>query len=86
MSKLLLQGGRIIDKAGDRYADVLIDSDGRIEQIGEGLEANKILDVRGKIISSGFVDLNAFMAKIEKSNQRPLFLEQEVPLKVDIQP
>ena len=45
MSKLLLQGGRIIDKAGDRYADVLIDSDGRIEQIGEGLEANKILDV-----------------------------------------
>ena len=63
MSKLLLQGGRIIDKAGDRYADVLIDSDGRIEQIGEGLEANKILDVRGKIISSGFVDLNAFIGE-----------------------
>ena len=63
MSKLLLQGGRIIDKAGDRYADVLIDSDGRIEQIGEGLEANKILDVRGKIISAGFVDLNAFIGE-----------------------
>ena len=57
MSKLLLQGGRIIDKSGDRFADVLIDSDGRIEEIGEGLEANKILDVKGKIISSGFVDL-----------------------------
>ena len=59
MSELLLQGGRVLDKAGDRLADVLIDSEGRIAEIGKGLKGRETLDVQGKIVSSGFVDLNA---------------------------
>ena len=61
MSELLLQGGRVLDKAGDRLADVLIDSEGRIAEIGKGLKGRETLDVQGKIVSSGFVDLNAYL-------------------------
>lgn len=61
MSELLLQGGRVIDKSGERLADVLVDSEGRIAEVGEGLKARETLDVRGKVISSGFVDLNAYI-------------------------
>ena len=59
MSELLLKGGRVIDKSGERLADVLIDPEGRIAEVGEGLKGRETLDVRGKVISSGFVDLNA---------------------------
>lgn len=61
MSKLLLQGGRVLDKSGDRLADVLIDDEGRIAEIGNGLKGKETLDVQGKIVSSGFVDLNAYL-------------------------
>ena len=61
MSELLLQGGRVIDKSGERLADVLVDSEGRIAEVGEGLKGRETLDVRGKVISSGFVDLNAYI-------------------------
>lgn len=61
MSELLLQGGRVIDKSGDRLADVLIGPEGRITEIGKGLKARETLDVQGKIVSSGFVDLNAYL-------------------------
>ena len=63
MSKLLLSGGRVIDKSGDRLADVLIGPDGRIEKIGVGLAGENTLDVSGKIVSSGFVDLNAYLGE-----------------------
>ena len=61
MSELLLQGGRVIDKSGERLADVLVDSEGRIAEVGKGLKGKETLDVRGKVISSGFVDLNAYI-------------------------
>ena len=61
MSELLLQGGRVIDKSGERLADVLVDSEGRIAEVGKGLKGRETLDVRGKVISSGFVDLNAYI-------------------------
>ena len=48
MSELLLQGGRVIDKSGERLADVLVDSEGRIAEVGEGLKGRETLDVRGK--------------------------------------
>ena len=45
MSELLLQGGRVLDKAGDRFADVLIDDEGRIAEIGKGLKGKETLDL-----------------------------------------
>ncbi len=60
---LLLRGGRLLDPAlgVDRPADVLL-VDGRIERIGEGLEAPadaEIYDASGKIVAPGFIDARA---------------------------
>ena len=41
MSELLLQGGRVIDKSGERLADVLVDSEGRIAEVGKDLKGEK---------------------------------------------
>ncbi len=63
MNKIVLKGGVIIDKSGERQADVAIGQDGLISEIGEGLSAENIIDVKGQIISSGFVDLNAHFSQ-----------------------
>jgi len=60
MSKLLIQGGRVIDPASgrDEMADVAI-ADGRITHIGQGLDAGgaKCVDAGGCIVMPGLVDL-----------------------------
>ena len=73
MSKIVLKGGVIIDKSGERKADVAIGQDGLISEIGEGLSAENTIDVKGQIISSGFVDLNAHFSQPgnEKSEIAP---------------
>jgi dihydroorotase len=57
------RGGRLLDPAlgVDRPADVLL-VDGRIERIGEGLEAPtdaEIYNAAGKIVAPGFIDARA---------------------------
>ncbi|MEG3586164.1 MAG: dihydroorotase [Actinomycetota bacterium] len=63
MSEIVLKGGVIVDKTGERHADIGIGDDGRITEIGEGLSAPKTIDVTGQIVSSGFVDLNAHFSQ-----------------------
>ena len=63
MSKIVLKGGVIIDKSGERHADVVIGQDGLISEIGKNLSAATTIDVKGQIISSGFVDLNAHFSQ-----------------------
>lgn len=65
MSNLLLEGGRVVDPANglDLVADVLI-TDGKIEQIGADLDAPdgvEAIDVRGKIVAPGFVDMHVHL-------------------------
>tara|TARA_X000000368_G_scaffold66146_1_gene47297 strand:- start:8397 stop:9692 length:1296 start_codon:yes stop_codon:yes gene_type:complete len=81
MSELLLQGGRVIDKSGDRLADVLIGSDGLITEIGKGLKGGKTLDVQGKIISSGFVDLNVYLGGPEDQQSETILSGTESAVK-----
>jgi dihydroorotase len=62
MNSLLLTGGRVVDPANhfDSIADVLI-LDGKISTVGKKLSAPKgieILDVTGKIVSPGLIDLH----------------------------
>ncbi len=59
MGEIVLKGGKVIDKAGERIADVLIGDNGLITAIEEDLSAPIVIDVEGQIISSGLVDLNA---------------------------
>jgi dihydroorotase len=56
----VLKGGRILDAQGDRRGDVVI-SDGRIVAVGEGLDADRVIDASGCLITPGLVDLHAHL-------------------------
>jgi len=57
---LIIKGGSVIDGTGAPAikADVAVDGD-RISRIGDlaGVEAGTVIDVTGKIVTPGFVDL-----------------------------
>jgi dihydroorotase len=57
---LVIRGGRVIDRTGERRADVLIDGD-RISEVGDGLDADDMLDATGCVVAPGFVDLHAHL-------------------------
>jgi dihydroorotase len=64
MTSFLLQNGHVIDPASKQNgpADVLI-KDGVIAKIGKGLKADgaKTLDVKGRIVTPGLVDLHVHL-------------------------
>lgn len=65
--RILISGGRIIDREGERRADVRV-ADGRVTEVGAGLEPHRsvdggehLLDAEGLVVTSGFVDLHAHL-------------------------
>jgi len=56
----VLKGGRILDEQGERRGDVVI-SDGRIVAVGEGLDAPRVVDASGCLVTPGLVDLHAHL-------------------------
>ena len=61
---LVVAGGTVIDATGERPADVIIDPDGHIAAVGEGLavgSGGRTLDARGCIVAPGLVDLHTHM-------------------------
>ncbi|MGD0088942.1 MAG: dihydroorotase [Planctomycetota bacterium] len=61
MSTLVLKSGRVFDPAQklDQVADVLIDTAaGTVLKIGSGLQGDKVLDCKGKLVCPGFVDIH----------------------------
>ena len=58
---LLITGGRVLDQAGERAADVLVD-DGLVRAVGIDLgDADTILDATGCVVAPGFVDLHTHL-------------------------
>ncbi len=56
----LFTSGTVLDQAGRRTVDVLVDADtGTIVEVGEHLEAGDatIIDIAGRVLTPGFVDL-----------------------------
>jgi dihydroorotase len=58
MHDLVLSGGLVLTTDGVRTADIGI-SNGRIAEIGSGLEGSEIVDCSGFWVGPGFVDLHA---------------------------
>jgi dihydroorotase len=56
----LLRGGRVVDEAGARAADVLLEGD-RIVAVGSDLSADRVLDVGGCVVAPGLVDLHSHL-------------------------
>ena len=61
---MLIRGGRVIDAAGDRTADVRTGDDGRVARVAEGLlpqEREEIFDATGMLVVPGGVDAHTHM-------------------------
>ena len=58
--ELVLRGGRVVDATGERTADVRI-ADGRVVEVGPGLQGDRALDAGGCIVSPGLVDLHVHL-------------------------
>ena len=57
---LVIKGGRVVDAAGEREADVVV-VDGLIAAVGSGLSADRTLDAGGCIVGPGLVDLHSHL-------------------------
>ncbi len=60
MPELVIKGGRVIDRLGERTVDVAID-DGRVTGVGADLDGDRVLDAGGCVVSPGFVDLHTHL-------------------------
>ncbi len=60
MPELVIKGGRVIDRLGERVVDVAIE-DGRVVGVGPDLEGDRVLDAGGCVVSPGFVDLHTHL-------------------------
>ena len=56
----MLRGGRVLDAAGERVADVLIEGPA-IAAVGDGLRGDRELDVAGCVVTPGLVDLHVHL-------------------------
>jgi len=65
MTSLVLRGGRVVDPGNgrDEIADVRV-QDGRIDAVGPDLTGDGVIDVAGKIVGPGFVDLHSHVHTI----------------------
>ncbi|MET0726689.1 MAG: dihydroorotase [Acidimicrobiales bacterium] len=61
MPTAVIRGGRVIDAAGERLADVVIDDDGCIAAVGGDLSADRSIDATGCVVAPGFVDLHSHL-------------------------
>lgn len=60
MTDLVLRGGLVVDGTGApaRLADVAV-SGGLVSSVGSGLDAARTIDVSGRVVAPGFVDLHS---------------------------
>jgi dihydroorotase len=60
VSSIVIRGGRVVDRDGERRADVLV-ADGAIVDVGTRLDGDVELDAGGCIVAPGFVDLHVHL-------------------------
>ena len=58
---IVLKGGKILDRKGERSLDVSIGPDGKILETGKKLEGDTEVDCSGCVITSGLVDLHVHL-------------------------
>ena len=56
----VIKGGLVLDQAGERTADVLIEGS-VVVAVGEDLDGDVVLDAAGCVVCPGFVDLHAHL-------------------------
>ena len=59
-AELVIRGGRVVDRHGERVTDVLMRG-GHVVEVGADLSGDETLDASGCIITSGLVDLHVHL-------------------------
>ncbi|MGB6058886.1 MAG: dihydroorotase [Microthrixaceae bacterium] len=59
-AEIVVKGGTVLDESGSRTADVAIDA-GRIVDVGENLDGDRVIDASGCLVTPGFVDLHTHL-------------------------
>jgi dihydroorotase len=57
---VVIKGGRVVDAAGERAADVLLEG-GHVADVGANLKGDHVLDARGCVVAPGLVDLHVHL-------------------------
>jgi dihydroorotase len=60
LADLVIKGGRVLDRSGERTADVRVRG-GRIVEVGERLDGDETLDASGCLVTPGLVDVHAHL-------------------------
>jgi dihydroorotase len=60
VGSIVIRGGLVVDRQGERRADVRI-ADGVIAGVGDGLDGDRVLDAGGCVVTPGFVDLHVHL-------------------------
>lgn len=60
MPELVIKGGRVVDRTGERVADVAVDG-ATIVAVGVDLDGDQTLDAGGCVVCPGFVDLHTHL-------------------------
>src|SRR5262252_6821862 len=58
-AELVIKGGVVVDgtEAPGRRADVAV-AEGRVTEVGTGLEGDRVLDASGCVVAPGFIDIH----------------------------
>ena len=70
MGSIAITNGTLVDGAGTRRADLLIQN-GVIAEVGEKLDGDTIIDADGLVVTPGFVDLQVHFREPAVKRQRP---------------
>jgi dihydroorotase len=60
LAELVIRGGRVVDRDGERAADVLVRG-GHVVEVGTGLSGDETLDAGGCLVAPGLVDLHVHL-------------------------
>ena len=63
MGSIAITNGTLVDGAGTRRADLLIQN-GVIAEVGEKLDGDTIIDADGLVVTPGFVDLQVHFVNL----------------------
>ena len=73
MTDFVLRGGRVVDPASgrDETADVRV-ADGVVAAIGPGLDGGEVIDVTGKVVAPGFVDMHTHLREPGREDEETI--------------